>query len=380
MKILKLVFILLCVPALAKGAFCENALSLRSSDPTELLASYLSTLMEQRVLDATELHTFIAALQDGRLVNPILPERTQIDSRSQIHHKEIQTQIQNTRIDKDKLLAQMTAVLRDRQRSAVTRTDTQHKTADAFQKIEFHTLPTARFRVPNYAFEMMSTHVTQKHWVEIMGKNPATFITGDTQAEIMIDGKLFTMLPNHPVETITLWSAMEFANRLSLKGGLRPAYDLSQIEFTRGSRPEHGTWTAIRGQLIINSPTGDIRDAEGFRIPTIEEFDHVMDLALRPVINTVVKDPGQYAWGMENSGGTTHPVAELLPLRIGENNFYDLSGNVTHWINALNPLEGIIHLHGQSFSQAHIVGYRSSFASASQVGDTIGFRLVRTLK
>jgi formylglycine-generating enzyme required for sulfatase activity len=39
-------------------------------------------------------------------------------------------------------------------------------------------------------------------------------------------------------------------------------------------------------------------------------------------------DLGQYAWYVENSGNTTHPVGQKLPNVLG---LYDMSGNVSEW-------------------------------------------------
>ena len=47
------------------------------------------------------------------------------------------------------------------------------------------------------------------------------------------------MRPDHPLEGITWWSALVFANRLSEKNGLKPAYDLKRVKFEK--EPEQKT-------------------------------------------------------------------------------------------------------------------------------------------
>ena len=49
------------------------------------------------------------------------------------------------------------------------------------------------------------------------------------------------MQPDNPVENITWWSALVFANKLSEKYGFKPAYDLSEITWKQGTRAENGT-------------------------------------------------------------------------------------------------------------------------------------------
>ena len=73
-----------------------------------------------------------------------------------------------------------------------------------------------------YPIEVQSTPVTQKQWVEVMGENPSHFIEGEDSDVLSFYGKDIKLQPDHPVESVTWWSVLEFANRLSGQHGLPP--------------------------------------------------------------------------------------------------------------------------------------------------------------
>jgi len=138
----------------------------------------------------------------------------------------------------------------------------------------------------------MSRHpVTQREWVQIMGSNPSGF-RGD----------------NRPVERVSWFDAIEFANAKSLRSGLTPAYTIS------GS-----------GE---NRTVGWNRGASGYRLPTEAEWE----FASRG--GTVCRGnfrfsgsntAGEVAWYNGNSAGSTQEVGLLKPNALG---LYDMSGNV----------------------------------------------------
>ena len=50
------------------------------------------------------------------------------------------------------------------------------------------------------SIEVMSTQVTQKQWVEIMGENPSRFSDGKDSIVVNIKGKSVRMNPDHPLK------------------------------------------------------------------------------------------------------------------------------------------------------------------------------------
>jgi formylglycine-generating enzyme len=137
-----------------------------------------------------------------------------------------------------------------------------------------------------------TTDVTQAQYKAVMGKNPSRFI-GDT---------------NRPVEQVSWYDAVKYCNQRSMLDGLMPCYDTT-------------TWNCT----IINT---------GYRLPTEAEWEY----ACRGGTTTGYywgdtsdnSTIGRYAWYLQNSSDTTHPVAQKLPNAYG---LYDMSGNVWKWCN-----------------------------------------------
>jgi formylglycine-generating enzyme required for sulfatase activity len=133
------------------------------------------------------------------------------------------------------------------------------------------------------------TEVTQAQWEAVMGSNPSSF---------------FDCGSDCPVENITWEQAVEFANTLSDLDGLAPAY------------------------LIDGSDVSWDLNADGYRLPTEAEWEYAGradDMTAYAGSN----DADEVAWHSSNSGGTTHPVGDLLANGHG---LYDMSGNVREWV------------------------------------------------
>ncbi len=125
-------------------------------------------------------------------------------------------------------------------------------------------------------FEMSIHEITQEQFEFVMGTNPSHFKG-----------------PNHPVDQVTWEEAVKFCDTLS------------QISRRQGSE-------------------------YGFRLPTEAEWEY----ACRAGSTTMFHfgdDPsrlGDYAWFLDNSGETTHPVGQKNPNAWG---LYDMHGNVFEW-------------------------------------------------
>ena len=159
--------------------------------------------------------------------------------------------------------------------------------------------------------EVCKYQTTQDMWMEVMETNPSNFKGG-----------------RRPVDTVSWWDALEYCNRLSVKYGLQPVYDLSQKS---------------KGILKINQPGGrteypnlaDFRKTEGFRLPTEVEWEWFArggEIAIQDGTFNLKyagsNNIDEVAWYDGNSGKQTHDVGTKKPNQLG---LYDCIGNVWEW-------------------------------------------------
>ena len=382
-----LLSIFLSLQVLAAGP-CAELLEL---DGTSNAMAYMDELLETQIMGDAELVRFIDGLKGGGAVNPFGPTES---TDALIHRDGLQNLMERESLDRERLLAWAEKKLRERAGVRQRRSVVKKETEDAFQRIEFIEIVPGSFEMGDSretvkltnAFEIMDKPVTQKQWVGIMEKNPSKFAKGEHS---IVVGSI-TMQPDNPVENITWWSALEFANRLSEERGLAPVYDMSGMEF-EGNAAE-GTLKPTSGELKINSPDGDFYHAGGYRLPTEAEWEY----AARGGTSTTYSfgdseaELGKYAWWDGNSEGHTHPVALK---RKNPYELHDMHGNVWEWVQDWNGnlAGGIDPL--RNFSGFYRVirgGGRGSNArdlrSAVRTSDRpdngnnyVGLRLVRTL-
>ena len=166
-----------------------------------------------------------------------------------------------------------------------------------------------RRRVTLSAFSIGKFPVTQGEWYDVMGTRPSRFTGESNQSGTPVTGVNWR---NLPVERVSWFDAVEFANRLSIARGLEPAYVISGTGMIRVV-----TWN---------------RSANGYRLPTEVEWEFAArgGMACRgnfefPGSNVV----GEVAWYSGNSMERTHEIGLLCPNALG---IYDMSGNVWEWV------------------------------------------------
>lgn len=202
-------------------------------------------------------------------------------------------------------------------------------------------------------FLMAETVVTQSLWSEIMGTDPSRFKG-----------------PLNPVERVSWFEAVEFCNKLSIRDGLSPAYQIDGRKVT---------WDLAAG---------------GWRLPTEAEWEFA---ARGGTLSRGYDFPGSnaaedVAWGFSNSLKRTHVVKELPPNELG---LYGMAGNVWQWcwdwytfdrsqlpsVDPRGPTVGSARVsHGGAWNEDHPDAFRPYYRAddgPETTGDNLGFRVAR---
>ena len=162
--------------------------------------------------------------------------------------------------------------------------------------------------------------VTQEEWGKVMGESPSHFKANPAAGEAQ---------GRRPVECVSWYDALVFANRLSMMEGLEPAYSVKgkTVPGDWGAVPENSdaAWDAVK---IIEGSTG-------WRLPTEAQWEYAARAGTQAAFsdgsNDWEKDRdaiGKIAWLGFNSGEMSHEVGLKQANPWG---LHDMHGNVWEW-------------------------------------------------
>lgn len=240
--------------------------------------------------------------------------------------------------------------------------------------------------------------VTQAQWQELMGANPAF------QSECG---------PDCPVERVTWWAALDYANRRSRAEGWLPCYELPPTEECTNVDLSSTLACGADRPPDLQAGAATVYDCEGYRLPTEAEWEWAYRAGTTDAFYSgPITSPGSspvdpaldaIGWYVGNRAGT----ARQRPGGLKQPNawlLYDMAGNVAEWVwdylgdyptdgvERTDPAEPPVVLElpiGGPF-RSHRGGHHGSGAASCRAaaraglasGNTsalVGLRLVRTL-
>lgn len=172
-----------------------------------------------------------------------------------------------------------------------------------------------------FDFELGQFEVTQGEFESMMNYNPSHFSKGGV-------GSMCGA--NCPVETVSWYEALAYANALSVLKGFAECFDCS------GEPPEFSSCT-------LKSKYRKPQECEGYRLPTEAEWEYAIRVGNQytafyqsegndgTITNedcTIDDNLEQIGWYCGNANDTTHPIGQKEANNWG---LYDMSGNVSEW-------------------------------------------------
>jgi len=226
--------------------------------------------------------------------------------------------------------------------------------------------------------------VTQGQWKAVMGENPSAFDgtnAYDYNKDKYVSAKKTFNRDKLPVETVCWYEVLIFANKLSMKENLQPAYKIK-------GESDPAKWGGV--PTLSNDDWNNVAidaDANGWRMPSEYEWEFAAKGGRKSAgytgteadtyfIYSGSNDMDEVAWYYENSNDRTHEVGGKKANELG---LYDMSGNVYEWcFDKFAPNREIRVVRGGSWDgKAVYVRSANAFHPRDQ-RDIIGFRLVRS--
>lgn len=219
-------------------------------------------------------------------------------------------------------------------------------------------------------YYICKSEVTQAEYVSVMNSNPSGFTSNPDEEETQT---------NRPVENVNWYDAIYFCNKYSMAQGLTPCYKVNgNTDITEWNYVPHSS-NIIEGTIECDF------EANGYRLPTEEEWYQVGQSNYLIAKIPEDKSPLLSGWFLENSNNKTHEVKLQASNWLG---VYDMAGNVSEWCwnlndgstNAADAGKRAVRGGAWNCAKADCVSSIQNYTDPVIANNTIGFRLVRSVK
>ncbi|MCP4678677.1 MAG: formylglycine-generating enzyme family protein [Deltaproteobacteria bacterium] len=275
-------------------------------------------------------------------------------------------------------------------------------------------------------FEILSTEVSQKQFEYVMHWNPSHFGPNREGMESLCDIECKNCEENCPVEMISWFDALAYANELSKRASLTQCYSLTNVLCQDGQDDNMGldymkcydssqSRRGIRSARVVLGGVDSVYQCTGYRLPTESEWEYAARAGSLTAFyssegNDGRIDPGkmgchdtdpnltQIAVYCGNSQGATGPVDGREANGWG---LYGFAGNVSEWVwdtyesrypsgDAMSPVIDPVVSSGSTSARIIRGGCWNSGSATCRSADrnsrppseqayNIGIRLVRSL-
>ena len=322
-------------------------------DGTQKLISYVESIALPLQFTILDYQNFLHGLQANVITNFISSSRARVDSAAKVHRHGLQHIIDHYAFSIRALelwavrkISSQQSVQNERRSAELTTKSLSRQMK--FIRINGLTRYAKSAVVSPHPIEMMDTHVTQEMWVNVMGGNTWFRLKNDQEdvQQVIINGSVVKYIPDRPILNPGFWNAIIYANEVSKRVGLKPAYNIEGVQFARMNQPSDKELldAAKNGELTVssiestktfirNNSARDLLQREGFRFPLPDEYKLIIE-ELAVAGGTKAKDLSihqleLFAWFGLSTIRVPFEVASLNPFTIEGQKVYDLLGNVS---------------------------------------------------